>query len=223
MPQERTMATRLIFRRSVWLFILWMAIIQPATAMEFTTAKQSAGLVLLAQGEIKVDDSRKLRALLARSKISGATVYLDSPGGPVGESFKIGILIRDHRLGTVVPKGAECASACVFVFAGGVVREVQPGGKVGVHMASMMFDDEYVNALEKLLLTRSTLSVHDRVRVIVAYNEQFAATVMAATANYLVRMGLSMKILFPTVETSHLDIHWLTANELRDYNVVNTD
>jgi hypothetical protein len=65
--------------------------------------------------------------------------------------------------------------------------------------------------------------VHDSVRVIVALNEQTASTTMAAMANYLVKMGLSMRLLFPTTETSQFDIHWLTSSELRDYNVVNTE
>jgi len=195
----------------------------PAAAMEFAAKRQSGELVLIAHGDIKVGDSEQLRSVLNRTNISAATVYLDSSGGSVGESFRIGALIRERRLGTVVPNSAECASACVFVFAGGIVREVHPGGKVGVHMASMMFDEEYVNRLETLLLTQTSLSVHDRVRVIVAHNEQVASTTMAAIANYLVKMGLSMRLLFPTTETSHFDIHWLTSNELRDYNVVNTE
>jgi hypothetical protein len=59
--------------------------------------------------------------------------------------------------------------------------------------------------------------------VIVALNEQSAGQIMAAIANYLARMGISMGLLFPTTDTSAVDIHWLSRAELRDYNLVNAD
>lgn len=132
-------------------------------------------------------------------------------------------MIRERRLGTAVGAGAVCASACVFVLAGGVVRDVDPRARIGVHMASMMYDDEYIAALKSLLAEDLHASIDAKVRVIVALNEQQAGRVMAAIANYLARMGISMKLLFPTTETSAIDIHWLTRRELRDDNLANAD
>src|SRR5262249_52090517 len=178
------------------LALLWLSSsAAPVPAMEFTAGTERGASVLLAHGEIVAGDTARLKAALRRGPLSGATLYLDSPGGSLAESFRLGALIRERRLAAVVPRGAECASACVFVLAGGVVREVEAGGKVGVHMATIIYDDEYVGALERILLSESRISVDDRVRLIILLNERQTGTAMAAIANYLARMGVSMRIL----------------------------
>jgi hypothetical protein len=192
-------------------------------AMEFRPFTQQGVTVLLAQGEIVPGDARRLAAALSRHVIDGATILLDSPGGNVGESLDLGMMIRDRRLATAVASGAICASACVFVLAGGEIRDVAQGARIGVHMASLMYDDEYIADLKRLLGRDVRASIDDKVRVIVALNEQSAGQIMAAIANYLARMGISMALLFPTTDTSAIDIHWLSRAELRDYNLANGD
>ena len=44
-----------------------------------------------------------------------------------------------------------------------------------------------------------------------------------AQAAYVLRMGVSLRLLEKASETLIDDIHWLTRQELRDYNVVNTE
>jgi hypothetical protein len=60
-------------------------------------------------------------------------VWLDSPGGDPFEGFRIGQVIRDLQLATVVPEGAFCASACTMAFLGGVERRIE--GPYLVHAA----------------------------------------------------------------------------------------
>jgi hypothetical protein len=209
-----------------WLLLLiasLLAATHSASSMEFRTFVKGGSTNLVARGEIENGDAQRLQAVLEHTNVTGATIYLNSPGGLVIESLSIGAVIRQHRLGTVVATGSECASACVFVFIGGIVREVQPRGRLGVHTASLMFDEEYVNKLEAVLLARSSLSLHEKVQIIVALNEQTASGIMASIANYLAKMGVSMRLLFPTTGASPLDIHWLTDSEMHDYNVINTD
>jgi hypothetical protein len=210
-------------RLSLFLAVLLAAPPAAAHAMEFRPVRQQGTTVLLAEGKIVPGDSRRLASVLSRQAVDGATILLDSPGGSVGESLALGTMIRERRLATAVAAGAVCASACVFVLAGGAVRDVDPAARIGVHMASLMYDDEYIAALEYLLSREINASIDDKVRVIVALNEQKAGQAMAAIANYLARMGISMRLLFPTTQTSHFEIHWLSRAELRDYNLANGD
>ena len=66
---------------------------------------------------------------------------MSSPGGDVGQAIIMGEIIRARGLvtavGTVDASGrvgpAYCASACVFVFAGGKTRFGVEGSRLGVH------------------------------------------------------------------------------------------
>jgi len=190
----------------------------PATAATFEL--HQSGQLLRLSGELKRNDARSFRELMERDGGRVHTIYLDSPGGSLADGLRIGELIRARNLATRVPAKAECASACVFILAGGRVREVEQGGKVGVHMASALSSDEYVARLKKVLLDRE-LEIDDRIRVIIAISEQMAAKAAGAQATYLTRMGISLRLLQPNFETNHFDIYWLSPQELADYNLVN--
>lgn len=59
--------------------------------------------------------------------------FLDSRGGDVIAAIRIGRLLRKHAAWVWVDKGAECASACVFILAGGVDRNIATGARVLLH------------------------------------------------------------------------------------------
>ena len=63
--------------------------------------------------------------------------------------------------------------------------------------------------------------IDEKVRRIILITEQFSAIAARRQARYLTQMGVSLRLLDPGFDTSHLDIHWLSPVELRDYNVVN--
>src|SRR5215475_9460777 len=71
----------------------------------------------------------------------GDTVLLSSPGGDLGQAIIMGEIIRSHGLATAVGTADEsgrvrrayCASACVFIFAGGKPRYGVEGSLLGVH------------------------------------------------------------------------------------------
>ena len=57
-------------------------------------------------------------------------VFLDSAGGEVLAAIRIGRILRQHAAWVWVDKGAECSSACAFILAGGVERNIATGARV---------------------------------------------------------------------------------------------
>jgi len=68
-----------------------------------------------------------------RREIEG--IELDSPGGSAAEGFALAALVRDRGLDTFVR--ADCASACVLVFAGGRERLAAPSARFGLHRSGV--------------------------------------------------------------------------------------
>jgi hypothetical protein len=58
-------------------------------------------------------------------------VSLASNGGDVGAAMELGRLLRKLGVSTVVARGEQCLSSCVFVFMGGDRRTV--AGSLGIH------------------------------------------------------------------------------------------
>lgn len=86
--------------------------------------------VLVLDGEIDVlAGSRFDRALTRFQGIE--TVELSSPGGSAIVALGVAHRIRDKGLATAIPAGAECLSACAYLFFAGVARTAE--GRLGVH------------------------------------------------------------------------------------------
>jgi hypothetical protein len=120
-------------------FCLVVSSVPARTAsFSFNTAMDGGGTILM-EGRIDQGDAGRLHALIDNARRSGrslARVQLNSPGGNLGEGLKMATEIKGQRLATEVPKGATCASACFFVFAGGASKSVAADAKVGVHGAA---------------------------------------------------------------------------------------
>ncbi len=87
-------------------------------------------------GEILSGDSERFRNAIEASKPISELVIIGSPGGNLDEGIKIGRIIRINKISTRIRSGAECASACNFVFLGGVIRSIEPGGQFITHVFS---------------------------------------------------------------------------------------
>lgn len=85
--------------------------------------------VLFLVGEIKEGDFFQLRKSMRA--YSPKLVVLSSPGGSVYEALQLATAIHDTGMATFVPKGGNCASACAFIFFGGIDRQIS--GQLGVH------------------------------------------------------------------------------------------
>lgn len=98
----------------------------------------SCSFTLSIFGRIGVDTMAKVqRALMHRSSNERLVVSLNSPGGDIEAAMSLGRVIREARGHTQVEPPASCASACVLVFAGGIVRGTFGKSNVGIHRPAL--------------------------------------------------------------------------------------
>jgi len=164
-------------------------------------------------------DGRRRTALVVRGRIGpaaaslfrervdearlkpGDLVLLSSPGGDLGQSVIMGEIIRAHGLVTAVGttdaagqiRPASCASACVFVYAGGTARYDIGGSRLGVHR----FTTRGGNSDDPVADTQR---------------------VTGLVLSYLKRMGVSASLVEEMSRTS--DIRWLDSREATAMNLV---
>lgn len=123
---------RLAFSRMIilglYLVPLWAG--EPARAAELTLYEPDAEGYLSCSlyGSITSVDQEQLARFIA---LGCKTLYLSSSGGDLRAAIALGRRIRQARMSVVVQKGKHCASACAFLYAGGVVRA--PYGPVMIH------------------------------------------------------------------------------------------
>lgn len=189
-----------------------------AAALRLDRRATDQGTVLLLSGSFEPGDANRVLAALTREPVM--EVQFDSPGGNMRAGLDVGMTLRANQVATRIAGGRECASACFFAFLGGVLRSVDRSARLGVHMHSAASSDDYIGRLRQILGERR-LSVDDRIRLIVLLNEQMSARAAGMIAAYVVRMGVAIEVFDPLFATPHFEIHWLTEQELRRFNVVN--
>lgn len=157
---------------------------------------------LAVKGEIGAAAANWFRDRLDEAKLGpGDVVLLSSPGGRLDQGIIMGEVIRARGLTTMVAvadaqgrlRPSYCASACVFVYAGGTVREAFPGSALGVHQ----FTTE---------ISRSAEAGRD----IVADTQRTTGFIL----DYMTRMGVSPSILQAMSATR--DIRWLSEKDAFD-------
>ncbi len=87
------------------------------------------------KGTITADDPARFRVVAAEMEKTVARskdVRLSSDGGDVFAAIEIGRLIRAGSMSTTVHVDDRCVSACVFAYAGGVLR-LAADGRLGIH------------------------------------------------------------------------------------------
>ena len=103
--------------------------------LQFSLVRGPKSNTIIAWGGVDRGDAVRFALALTEAK-PVAEVQLFSPGGSLGEGLKIGVLLRNRSAATRVVSGASCISACNFMFMGGVIRTIEPGGSFMVHMFS---------------------------------------------------------------------------------------
>ena len=78
---------------------------------------------------------------------AGLIVLIDSPGGDGVAAMQIGRLLRKANAHVFVT--GECASACIFVLASGVVR-VAPSYSVGIHRGRVTMSDANAKIIKEV-------------------------------------------------------------------------
>jgi hypothetical protein len=221
--------------------------------MHFTLLKQASKRnVLFAWGGIASGDSdRFLQAMKAARPID--EIWLLSPGGSLEDGLEMGRFVHKARLGTHLLSWMECASACNFIFMGGTIRTIDPGGAFTVHMfsadmASSVLGrvahapttfDEFNGRYPDHKLGQADLDAyneeHDQkldvadylMTMVVDINikqiQQDSAQRAAEIARFLTEMGLSLRFLTAFANISNDHPRELSRDELRDFNITNTD
>ena len=125
---------------------------------------------------------------------------MSSPGGDLNQAMIIGEIIRSRGLSTAVGvadasghiRPSYCASACVFIYAGGKSRYGIEGSMLGVH--------RFV----------TTMPGRDPV----AETQRTAGMILS----YMTKMGVSSSVVEAMSETG--DIRWLGVSEAAAMNLV---
>lgn len=208
------------------------------TAMTLTPIVKNGIKVLLAEGRIDRDLPNRLKQTLA-SEPDIAEIWLRSPGGDARAGNEAGRIIREtwmvrdtggKKIGdkpgvlTRIPSNWACFSACNFVFMGGRARIIDEGGLFMVHMFTMTGDRDAISFSVEMG-TESTAELIGEV-------EQDSALLASEDNDFLIRMGLSRKLLTDimyrqkAVKTSDGDNstrRCLTREETLLYNVANIE
>jgi hypothetical protein len=189
--------------------------------MRFTLDTSNGQRILRAEGEIDEDVPAKLQqALQDNGPID--EIWLRSPGGVAQAGNEAGKLIRKAGIPTRIPAGWACFSACNFIFMGGPVRFVDSNGLFVVHMFTHLSDKDAV---------RSELSKgHDKAIGLIGDVEQDSALLASEDNDFLIRMGVSRKLLTEVMYQQKAVAsgpedkstrRCLTAAETVKYNVAN--
>lgn len=154
--------------------------------MKFTPEKKDGRTILFAEGRIDSDVVARLEAAIAKSRPIDEIV-VRSPGGDAEAGNKAGLVVRKAGIPTRIPAGWACFSACNFLFMGGPIRAVEPGGLFIVHMFTFTGDGGVI-AAEAQRGYKEAVGVIGDV-------EQGSALLASEDNDFLIRMGVSRKLL----------------------------
>lgn len=156
-------------------------------------------------GKIRTGDATRFAGVVMRHAALIKSVFLDSPGGDVGEAIKIGDIVRAARLDTYVQPNATCASACFFIWLNGANRAVvnwptenrktggtSPPGRLGLHRPYLTN------------FTESETSVKAQ------------AKAMEGVRSYLTSKFVPFRLIDAMMARSSEDIYWVSQLDLNE-------
>ena len=191
--------------------------------MKLTPVAKKGGKVLLAEGRIDAGLPDRLKAALAANP-DVSEVWLRSPGGDARAGNAAGRIIRSNfGLVTRIPAGWACFSACNFIFMGGQPRVIDPGGLFIVHMFTRTGDRQSIDM--------SVAMGTDATKELIGDIEQDAALLASEDNDFLIRMGVSRKLLTEVMYRQKAIANaedkstrrCLTQAEVKTYNVANNN
>ena len=176
--------------------------------------------VLLAEGVIDASLPARLRAAIEGDERIGE-IWLRSRGGDARAGNEAGRVIRSFPgMLTRIPAGWTCFSSCNFVFMGGDRRHVDPGGIFMVHM--------FTHTSDRSIIAESVLDGTKATAELIADIEQSSAMLASEDNDFLIRMGISRKLLTEIMyqqqavanDDNPSTRYCLSQNEVREYNVM---
>jgi len=187
--------------------------------MTFRVQQINGRAVLLAEGQI--DDNLVPRLQEALRTFQGDEIWLRSPGGNARIGNQAGRIIRENNMTTRIPAGWACHSACNFLFMGGGIRHIDPGGLFIVHMFTFTSDPN--------VRRQAAQGQGDSTIGVIADVEQGSALLASEDNDFLIRMGLHRTLLTEVMyrqravgdASDRSTMRCLTHEEAVRYNVVN--
>jgi hypothetical protein len=189
--------------------------------MRFTFEEHGGRRILRAEGMIDEAAPERLKeALAANEPIE--EIWLRSSGGNARAGNAAGKIVREAGIPTRIPEGWACFSACNFIFMGGPVRYVDGGGQFIVHMFSHVQDKQAIRT--------ELASGGDKALGLIGAVEQDSALLASEDNDFLIRMGVSRKLLTEVMYRQKAlaeqgedrsTRRCLTADEVARYNVAN--
>ncbi len=196
--------------------------------VQVQSSKVDGRRVVKFSGAILPGAADKLEQALEASRDPVDEIWIGSSGGDPAEGLKIGKLIRAMGLPTRIPGGWGCASACNFAFMGGAIRMVDEGAAFAVHMFTATASSDYQTFVDVTRKgTDSNLTLNN-----IARREQAAALLASDENDFLIRMGVSRRLLTEVMYQQKADtfgggdkstLRCLTGEEMQRYNVVNAE
>lgn len=182
-------------RKSAWWSIIGAFYSVSALAVDIEPGYSPELGYIVVHGEIVAGRSYQVLENALSKLPTDTIVVLNSPGGNPIEAIKMGRMIRARGLETMVVEGDMCASACSFVFMGGIERFADPR-TVGVHRMSL--PDGFGTAKEGMQLTQE---------------------VLGQILDYLHEMGVDAELVRLMMNTPGSEMHWLSSSELRQFGI----
>lgn len=160
-----------------------------------------------AEGEIGPDTDRAFAAFLESNTVEGNQIVLHSSGGNLGAGIRLGRLIREAGLTTIIgeakrvegslsgyawPTAGICVSACAYAFLGGTTRRMREGSELGFH--------------------RFYLGMQGA--------SSSAQRVSGQVVSYLVEMGVDPRIFAKASSEGADSMYWVPLEEAEDYDLI---
>ncbi len=192
----------------------------PSDAMTLTAADRGGARVLLAEGRIDAGLPDRLRAAIEADEMI-SEIWLRSRGGNARAGNEAGRIIRSYRgMMTRIPADWTCFSACNFMFMGGDRRYVDADGVFMVHM--------FTHTRDRWIIDDAVIDGSQATTELIASIEQSSALLATEDNDFLIRMGISRKLLTDIMyqqqaissEDDPSTRYCLSQSEVSEYNVM---
>ena len=154
-----------------------------------------AGQAILLEGAIAPGDAERIAKMLGDLATAPKRVILNSQGGSVQDALQLGRYLRLEGLNTSMRDGDICYSACPYLLAAGVARDIPTAASVGVHQ----------HYFGESTLLPAFVAVEDIQRG------------QGQVMRYLEQMGIDLLVMSHALSTPPDEIYVLLPEELKAY------
>ena len=210
--------------------------------MEFYVAMTGGNCVscywIAAEGVIGPDTAERFLSFLQDEELvetRGLNIHFNSPGGDLLGGILLGHAIRKQKANTTISAAhvkeiydsgerlvsfdpvaeAECSSACVFAFSGGVVRfasKTTPQNLIGFQKIGRLGVHQFYDPEALAYPSASAFDAEDRI------TDQ---KIVSALLYFLSEMDVSAELLKLATRTDPREIHYLTEEQLQTTRIDN--